>query len=82
MKHIKLFENFKENILLNKPASFLVAHLIGNPVDALDTFIQLSKKQIENGNYKDALEILDNADKVIEKTKIVINDFRNKKYTD
>lgn len=77
-----LTEHQEEDCSRKKPesVSFLVPHLIGNPVDAIDTFIQLAKKQIQNGKHAEALEILNEADKSVEEAKSRINDFRNGKY--
>lgn len=75
-------ENIKrnpENTHNNAP-SFLVAHLIGNSVDAADTFISIAKKRLELGKYDSALQCMQDADKCIEDAKYEIDQFRKGKY--
>jgi len=65
---------------LNGNISFLVPHLIGNPVDAIDCFVQLIKTRIQKGDYKEALSLIDDTEKSLEDAKQQIDDFRNGKY--
>lgn len=55
---------------------FAVAHHLGNPIDAVDQFIQLAKKYIDRNDLKNAKECLESADKAIEDAKQVVDDFR------
>lgn len=64
----------------NKTAQFLVPHLIGNPVDAADSFVSMARRQLEQGNYVAALDLLKSADGPIEQAKKAIHDFRTGKY--
>jgi phosphoglycerate-specific signal transduction histidine kinase len=74
MKKLKLFEDFKTYNI--NEISMAVSHHIGNPVDAIDSYLQLSRKYLEKNNIEAAIEMINEADKAVENAKSVINDFR------
>ena len=69
-----------DDFTANKSAQFLVPHLIGNPVDAIDSFVNLAIKHLTTGFSTKAHELLMEAQKPLEEAKSVIHDFRSGKY--
>ncbi len=59
-----------------KDVAFRAAHKLGNPIDAIDTFLQSLKKRIKN-DCKDALEIANEIDTSVEDAKSVIAQFKS-----
>lgn len=53
-----------------------VAHHLGNPVSAIDSFVVLAKKYLERGDVAKALECLNSCDDAIEDAKAKIFDFK------
>ena len=53
-----------------------IAHHLGNPIDAIDSFINLSRKYLEKGDIENAKECLEEANKAVENAKSIIDDFR------
>jgi phosphoglycerate-specific signal transduction histidine kinase len=74
MKNLRLLEDFKTYNINEVPMA--VSHHIGNPVDAVDSYLQLARKYLEKNNIKGALEMINEADKAVENAKSIINDFR------
>lgn len=56
--------------------AFAVSHHIANPVDAIDSFVNLAKRYLERSDTAKALECLTEADRAIEEAKQRVHDFR------
>ncbi|MEQ6124032.1 ATP-binding protein [Pseudotenacibaculum sp. MALMAid0570] len=59
-----------------KDVAFKAAHKLGNPIDAIDTFLQSLKKRI-NDDCKGALNIANEIDTSVEDAKLVIDQFKS-----
>jgi C4-dicarboxylate-specific signal transduction histidine kinase len=74
MKYLETYEN---KIYKIDQIDFAVAHHLGNPIDAIDSFNSLAKKFLEKGDIEKVKECMEDMDKAIENAKSIINDFRN-----
>ena len=57
--------------------AFKAAHKLGNPINALETYLRSVKVRIENGREAEALQIIDNMKSSIEESKTVIDQFKS-----
>ena len=60
-----------------KDIAFKVAHKLGNPIDAVDTFLQSLKKRLQNNRCDEAIPIAENMEISIEESKRVIAQFKS-----
>ena len=60
-----------------KDVAFKAAHKLGNPIDAVDTFLPSLRKRIQNSVGKEAIGILDDIAVSIEEAKRVIAQFKS-----
>jgi len=60
-----------------KDVAFKAAHKLGNPIDAVDTFLQSLKGRLTNNKYDEALQIANDMDTSIEESKTVIAQFKS-----
>lgn len=60
-----------------KDVAFRAAHKLGNPVDAVDTFLQGLRKRIPVENHRETEKILSDMDASIEECKQVIAQFKS-----
>lgn len=79
MKHLQVFETFNDKEFKVSEVPFAVAHHFGNPLDAIDSFVNLAIKFLERGNVEKAKECLVDASSTIEKAKQVLDDFRKER---
>ncbi|MFI5329649.1 MAG: sensor histidine kinase [Desulfobaccales bacterium] len=60
-----------------KDVAFKAAHKLGNPIDAIDTFLQSLKRRIHNNRKDEALQIANEMDTCAEEAKAVIAQFKS-----
>jgi signal transduction histidine kinase len=60
-----------------KDVAFRAAHKLGNPIDAIDTFLQSLKQKIQNNRHDETLQIANEMDVSIEESKKVIEQFKS-----
>ncbi len=60
-----------------KDVAFKAAHKLGNPIDAVDTFLQSLKRRIKNNCHEEAIHIAEEMDTSIEEAKTVIAQFKS-----
>lgn len=60
-----------------KDVAFKAAHKLGNPIDAIDTFLQSLKRRIENNHHDEAIDIANEMDVSLEEAKKVIAQFKS-----
>jgi len=60
-----------------KDVAFKTAHKLGNPIDAIETFLKSLKTRIEGGNIEEAVSICEKMEKSVEETKVVIAQFKS-----
>lgn len=60
-----------------KDVAFKAAHKLGNPIDAVDTYLQSLRRRIQNNLTEDALNIANEMDAIIEEAKTVIAQFKS-----
>ncbi len=60
-----------------KDIAFKVAHKLGNPIDAVDTFLQSLKKRLQNNKCDEAIPITEDMEISIEESKRVIAQFKS-----
>jgi len=60
-----------------KDVAFKAAHKLGNPIDAIDTYLQGLKRRLQNNRIGDALIMANDMDVSIEEAKTVISQFKS-----
>jgi len=60
-----------------KDVAFKAAHKLGNPIDAVDTFLQSQKKRLQDKKYDEAVTIANEMEASIEESKTVIAQFKS-----
>jgi len=60
-----------------KDVAFKAAHKLGNPIDAVDTFLQSLKKRLQNNRCDEAINIANEIQTSIEEAKSVIVQFKS-----
>ncbi|MBU7025968.1 MAG: hypothetical protein HXS48_03425 [Theionarchaea archaeon] len=60
-----------------KDVAFKAAHKLGNPIDAIETFLKSLEIRIKAGNIEEAVNICEKMEKSIEETKVVIAQFKS-----
>ncbi len=60
-----------------KDVAFKAAHKLGNPIDAIDTFLQSIKKRLQNHRHNEAINIANEMESSIEESKTVIAQFKS-----
>lgn len=60
-----------------KDVAFKAAHKLGNPIDAIDTYLQGLKRRLQNNRTEDALIMANDMDVSIEEAKTVISQFKS-----
>ena len=60
-----------------KDVAFKAAHKLGNPIDAIDTYLQGLKRRIQDNRISDALNTANDMDVSIEEAKTVISQFKS-----
>jgi signal transduction histidine kinase len=60
-----------------KDVAFKAAHKLGNPIDAIDTFLQSLKKRISSKLLNEATDITNNMEVAVEESKTVIEQFKS-----
>ena len=60
-----------------KDVAFKAAHKLGNPIDAIDTFLQSLELRIQNNRHDEALHIANDMDVSLEEAKKVIDQFKS-----
>lgn len=60
-----------------KDVAFKAAHKLGNPIDAVETYLQSLKGRIENRRKKEGLQIINDMEISIEEAKVVIAQFKS-----
>lgn len=60
-----------------KDVAFKAAHKLGNPIDAIDTFLQSLKRRLQSNRCNEASEIADEMETSIEESKTVIAQFKS-----
>jgi len=60
-----------------KDVAFKAAHKLGNPIDAVETYLQSLKKRIGGRRKKEGLQIVNNMEISIEEAKAVIAQFKS-----
>lgn len=60
-----------------KDVAFKAAHKLGNPIDAVDTFLQSMKKRLQNNRHDEAIKIANEMESSIEESKKVIAQFKS-----
>lgn len=60
-----------------KDVAFKAAHKLGNPIDAVDTFLQSLKKRLHSKLYDEAISIANEMEISIEESKTVIAHFKS-----
>lgn len=60
-----------------KDVAFKAAHKLGNPIDAIDTYLQGLKRRIQSNRMQDALTTANEMDVSIEEAKTVIAQFKS-----
>lgn len=60
-----------------KDVAFKAAHKLGNPIDAVDTFLQSLKRRLQNNRCDEAILIASEMESSIEESKTVIAQFKS-----
>ncbi|RXG66458.1 hypothetical protein ES695_02975, partial [Candidatus Atribacteria bacterium 1244-E10-H5-B2] len=60
-----------------KDVAFKAAHKLGNPIDAVETYLQSLKKRIEDRRKQEGLQIINDMEISIEEAKSVITQFKS-----
>lgn len=60
-----------------KDVAFKAAHKLGNPIDAVDTFLQSLKRRLQNNQRGEAINIANEMETSIEESKTVIAQFKS-----
>lgn len=60
-----------------KDVAFKAAHKLGNPIDAIDTFLESLKKRISTPELQEALNIANNMEVAVEESKTVVEQFKS-----
>lgn len=60
-----------------KDVAFKAAHKLGNPIDAIDTFLQGLKRRLQSNRCDEAIGIANEMEKSIEESKTVIAQFKS-----
>jgi signal transduction histidine kinase len=62
-----------------KDISFTAAHKIGNPIFAIETFLEPLKKRISESRAKEALNVIQSIEASVERAKIIVDQFKSLK---
>ena len=60
-----------------KDVAFKAAHKLGNPIDAVETYLQSITRRLKNGRNMEAIQIIEDVEKSIEEAKAVIAQFKS-----
>jgi hypothetical protein len=60
-----------------KLLSFIAAHRLGNPIDAIDSELSNLKLALDLGKYDTLREIIEGMDLPVEKAKLIVSEFRS-----
>jgi signal transduction histidine kinase len=60
-----------------KDVAFKAAHKLGNPIDALDTFLQSLNRRLQNNRCDEAIHIASEMESSVEESKTVIAQFKS-----
>ncbi len=60
-----------------KLLSFIAAHRLGNPIDAIDSELSNLRVALEKGQFKSIKEIIESMNLPVEKAKLIVSEFRS-----